>query len=164
MYERILVPVDGSRTSNAGLAEAIKLAKLTGARIRLLHVVDETPFLMSANGFGVVTGDVFSILKGAGEDILEVARSQVEKNGVEVDVALYDSLTERLCDRVLEEARSWDSDLLVLGTHGRRGVRRMLLGSDAEQIVRTATVPVLLVRGPQEPDAGHSSQEVQTAA
>ena len=153
MYQRILVPVDGSATSNAGLAEAIKLARLTKARIRLLHVVDEMPLLMSANGFGAITGDVFGILKDAGEAILKEARMQVEREGVEVDIALFDSLSGRLCDRVLEQAVSWGADLLVLGTHGRRGMGRMLLGSDAEQIVRTAATPVLLVRGPQAPAA-----------
>lgn len=62
MYQRILVPVDGSPTSNAGLDEAIKLARLTGARLRVLHVVDQTPFLTSGDGFAGITGDVFTIL------------------------------------------------------------------------------------------------------
>ena len=66
---------------------------------------------------------------------------------IPVDTALFDSLSKRLCDRVAEQVKEWGADVIVLGTHGRRGVGRMLLGSDAEQIVRTATVPVLLVRG-----------------
>lgn len=150
MYERILVPVDGSATSNAGLIEATKLAKLTGARMRLLHVVDEMPFMMAAGGFGAMTVDVLGSLKTAGEAILQEARTRVETSGVAVDSFLLDSNGDRLCDRVIEQADSWSADLLVLGTHGRRGVRRMLLGSDAEQIVRTSTVPVLLVREERE--------------
>ena len=153
MYQRILVPVDGSPTSNAGLAEAIKLAKLTGARVRVLHVVDEMPFIMSTNGYAAVSGDVFTILKEAGQAVLEQARLTVHAVGIPVEAMLFDSLSGRLCDRVAEQVQEWGADVIVLGTHGRRGVGRMLLGSDAEQIVRTATVPVLLVRGtPSEAD------------
>jgi nucleotide-binding universal stress UspA family protein len=148
MYQRILVPVDGSPTSSAGLDEAIALAKLTGARLRLVHVVDEMPFVMSAEGYGAMSSDVLGLLKEAGEKILAESRRRVEGKGVAVDAVLFESLSGRLSDRVAEQTKEWKADLLVLGTHGRRGVRRMLLGSDAEQIIRTATVPVLLVRAP----------------
>ena len=146
MYQRILVPVDGSSTSNAGLEEAMKLAKLTGGRLRLLHVVDEMPFVMSAEGYSAMSADVLGLLKEAGEKILAQAGKEAERNGVQVDTQLFDSLSGRLCDRVVEQIEEWSADLVVLGTHGRRGMRRMLLGSDAEAIVRMATVPVLLVR------------------
>jgi nucleotide-binding universal stress UspA family protein len=146
MYQRILVPVDGSPTSNAGLAEAIKLAKLTGARLRLLHVVDELPFVLSAEGYAAVTSDVLALLRETGERVLQQARQQVVDSGIEVDVQLCDSLESRLSKHVAEQAEAWHADLIVLGTHGRRGVSRMLIGSDAEQVLRTAPVPVLLVR------------------
>ena len=146
MYQRILVPVDGSPTSNAGLDEAIKIAELTGAQLRLLHVVDEMPFVLSGEGYGAITTDVFALLREAGAKILEEARSKVQERGVPVDTALFDSLSGRLCDRVMEQVTQWHADLVVLGTHGRRGLRRALLGSDAEQVLRTSPVPVLLVR------------------
>jgi nucleotide-binding universal stress UspA family protein len=146
MYQRILVPVDGSATSNAGLAEAIKLAKLTGAQLRLIHVIDEMPFLMNAEGYGPLSGDLLATLKETGENILQQARMLVKDNDIAVDTALFESLTGRLSDRVAEQAKEWNADLIVLGTHGRRGMNRMLLGSGAEQILRTAPVPVLLVR------------------
>ena len=149
MYQRILVPVDGSPTSSAGLDEAIMLAKLTGARLRLVHVVDEMPFVMSAEGYGAMSSDVLGLLKEAGEKILAESRQRVEAKGIAVDAVLFDSLSGRLSDRVAEQSKEWGADLIVLGTHGRRGVQRMLLGSDAEQIIRTATVPVLLVRAPE---------------
>ena len=147
MYQRILVPVDGSPTSNAGLEEAIKLAKLTGARLRVLHVIDETPFLTSGDGFVPMSGDVFTILKEAGQTVLEAARVRVDAAGIPVDATLFDSLSARLSDRVAQQVTEWGAEVIVLGTHGRRGVGRMFLGSDAEQIVRTSTIPVLLVRG-----------------
>ena len=162
MYQRILVPVDGSPTSNAGLAEAIKLAKLTGAQVCVLHVVDEMPFLMSGDGFAGMPGDVFALLKEAGQTVLDQARLTVHAAGIPVEATLFDSLSGRLCDRVAEQVQAWGADVIVLGTHGRRGVGRMLLGSDAEQIVRTATVPVLLVRGtPPEDDHTASMDSTQ---
>ena len=147
MYQRILVPVDGSPTSNAGLAEAIKLAKLTGARVRLLHLIHEMPYVMSADGYGSVAVDMLASLKDAGTSILEKARIQVEAQGIAVDTVLLDTYGARLSELVIKQVEEWGADLIVLGTHGRRGVGRLLLGSDAEQIVRTATVPVLLIRG-----------------
>ena len=146
MYQRILVPVDGSPTSNAGLAEAMKLAKLTGAQLRLLHVVDDMPFLMSPEGYGATAADVLALLREAGEGMLQRARTLASDSGIAVDTVLFDGLGGRLCDRVAEQAKDWHADLIVLGTHGRRGVSRVLLGSDAEQVLRTAPVPVLLVR------------------
>jgi len=146
MYQRILVPVDGSPTSNAGLAEAMKLAKLTGAQLRLLHVVDDMPFLMSPEGYGAMAADVLALLREAGEGMLQRARTLASDSGIAVDTVLFDGLGGRLCDRVAEQAKDWHADLIVLGTHGRRGVSRVLLGSDAEQVLRTAPVPVLLVR------------------
>lgn len=149
MYQRILVPVDGSPTSDAGLAEAVRLAKLTGARLRLLHVVDEMPFIMSAGSPTVIAGDLLELLRESGREILEKDSATVKaQGGVAVDTMLFDSLDGRLCDRVLDQVRDWQADLVVLGTHGRRGIRRAALGSDAEQIVRHSTVPVLLVRTP----------------
>ena len=147
MYQRILVPVDGSPTSNAGLTEAIKLAKLTGAGVRLLHLTHEMPYVMSADGYGSVAVDMLAYLKEAGTSILEKARIQVEAQGIAVDSVLLDTYGTRLSELVVKQVEEWGADLIVLGTHGRRGVGRLLLGSDAEQIVRTATVPVLLIRG-----------------
>ena len=80
----------------------------------------------------------------------EEARLTVQAAGIPVEITLFDSLSGRLCERVAEQVNAWSADLIVLGTHGRRGVGRALLGSDAEQIVRSSTVPVLLVRGRSE--------------
>ena len=149
MYQRILVPVDGSPTSDKGLQEAIALAKLTGGRVRVLHVIDELPFLMASEGYSALTGDVIGALTDAGRQILAQAEDRAKQAGVPVDSVMFESLQGRLCDRVVEQIAQWKADVVVLGTHGRRGVRRLVLGSDAEQVLRAATVPVLLVRGQQ---------------
>ena len=146
MYKRILVPVDGSPTSVRGLDEALKLARLTGASIRLVHVLDQLVFV----GGDTYTVDVFGILKEAGERIMQEMKARaVATKGIEVSTFVSDVLPGRVCDVVLEQAKAFDADLIVVGTHGRRGVGRLLVGSDAEQIVRHAAVPVLLVRAPQ---------------
>lgn len=165
MYKHILVPVDGSPTSNAGLAEAIKLAKLVGAKVRLLHVVDQMPMAISAEGFGVLSVDVLALLKEAGERILAQAKEQARAGGVSAETVLMDNTGGRLSECVAKQVQSWPADLVVIGTHGRRGVGRMLMGSDAEQVVRHATVPVLLYRAPAAPaKPGSSSLPKHVAA
>jgi len=139
LYQQILVPVDGSDTSDAGLAEATRLAHLTGAKLRLLQVVDDMPMIMSGDTLVAMTTDVFDLLRKNGQRILDEARKQVEAAGIAAETRLYDSFDGRLSDRIVKEVAEWPADLIVLGTHGRRGVGRMLLGSDAEQVLRTAT-------------------------
>ena len=147
MYQRILVPIDGSQTSARGLAEAVRLARLTGAQMRLLHVVDELSFALSASEGLTFSGDVLNLLREGGAAILAQAASTVRAAGLQVDTVLKDSFAGRVSDLVVAEAAAWPADLIVLGTHGRRGVGRLFMGSDAESIVRSAQTPVLLLRG-----------------
>lgn len=142
-YHQILVPFDGSPTSEKALDEAIRLARLTGARLRLLHVVDE---LSDVNGFETAmnyTNEIVPLMQAAGEKLLALGRQKA----VETDSVLIVGGPGRICEHVAEQARSAKADLIVVGSHGRRGIGRVLMGSDAEQIVRTAPVPVLVVRG-----------------
>src|SRR6185295_8843331 len=142
MYRRILVPVAGIATSLRGLDEAIRLAKLTGASLHLVHAL-ERPVLLGLDAYQT---DVFGALQRAGAQVVEQAKARVIEAGVEVTTFLSGVLPGRVCDVVSEQAKASGADLIVLGRHGRRGVGRMLLGSDAEQIVRVAPTPVLLVR------------------
>ena len=146
MYKRILVPVDGSGTARRGLEEAIALAGLTGGQLRLLHVVDELSVAMSMSGQGVVSPDLYQLLREGGEQVLADALALAQSRKVVADTVLIEGFSGRLCDHVLEQARQWGADIVVLGSHGRRGVGRLVMGSDAEQIIRTALVPVLVVR------------------
>lgn len=157
MYRRILVPIDGSPTSTQGLDEAIKLAKLTGASLRLMHVVDELAF---ATGFDIYP--TYAARPGAADEAgrrrnPRAGSARVAASGIGVDTRLFETFATRVSELVVEQAKAWGADLIVIGTHGRRGVGRLLLGSDAEQIVRTAPVPVLLVRASQEQAAQPSN-------
>ena len=147
MYQRILVPVDGSGTSRRGLQEAIRLGKLTGARLKLVHLAEQVPYET------VLAADMIPILREAGEKVLRDSRTQVEAAGLPVEIRLMESNSQRLAEVVRAEAHAWAADLIVLGTHGRRGLNRMFLGSDAEQVVRLSEVPVLLVRGKDDDTA-----------
>lgn len=150
MYQRILVPVDGSPTSQHGLSEAIRLAQMSGGQLRLLHMIDELSLVMSMAPYAPPQDDLFSAIREQGQAVLAQAREQAVSQNVAADVVLSENFGHRLADLVTEEASKWPADLIVLGTHGRRGLGRMLLGSDAEQILRNAPVPVLLVRGPAD--------------
>lgn len=146
MYERILVPVDGSPTSNLGVAEAVKLAKLTGAKLKFLHAVDMMSLALSPEISMATSPTVFEVLREGGQGILSAAAKVAKEAGIACETSLTDTLSGRVCDVVCEEAAKWKADLIVIGTHGRRGVGRLLMGSDAEQISRQAPAPVLLVR------------------
>ncbi len=145
MYKRILVPVDGSATSVAGLTQALGLARDQRAKVKLLHVIDEFGVFTTPDG-GLNAGAVISALKRGGRQVLARAVRRAASRGLKPEAALVENLSGRVADIVVEQARRWRADLIVMGTHGRRGVHRALLGSDAELVVRQAPVPVLLVR------------------
>ncbi len=145
MFKRILVPVDGSETSTKALVAALQLARESGGSVRVLHAIDELAYFSGFEYPAEVLDQVIDWGKKCIADALEVARS----SGVPADSRLLDVPGRRLGDVVAEEARAWDADLVVVGTHGRRGVSRALLGSGAEQVIRLAPVPVLVIRAPE---------------
>ena len=146
-YQRILVPVDGSPTSSAGLREAIALARGQRASIQLVHVVDYHYLVMTGLEAGAYIEDLTASLAQSGKRILKRAEEQVRKAGVPATSVLLES-PSGAADAIVRQAKKWKADLIVLGTHGRRGMRRVLIGSDAEQVVRNAPAPVMLVRSP----------------
>ncbi|MCL4183481.1 MAG: universal stress protein [Burkholderiaceae bacterium] len=146
MYDRILVAIDGSPTSERALAEAAGLARLCAASLRLVHVIDPVAHITGFERPDLYVRDIQPAIRRAGEALLAKARDSIADHHVKVETVLVESEGERVSDAILEQARSWPADLMVLGTHGRRGVDRMLMGSDAEQVTRRSPVPVLLVR------------------
>lgn len=145
MYRRILVPVDGSRCAARGLSEAVRLARDRDSRIRLVHVMNDwvvgTPDVRAVN-----PAEFLNALREAGGNLLQEAESVVRTAGVPVDKLLVDGHRKRAGAAILGQARAWPADLIVCGTHGRRGLQRALMGSDAEYVIRRTPVPVLLVR------------------
>ena len=150
MYQRILVPFDGSDTSTRGLDEAIGLAQLTHGRLRVFHAIDEMSFALAMDAYAGYRGDWLDTLREQGATMLAAAKAKAEAAGVQVETVLLDGFNTRVADLVAREATTWHADLIVVGTHGRRGIGRLVLGSAAEHILRIAPVPVLLVRAPEK--------------
>src|ERR1700757_3197455 len=123
-YKRILVPVDGSRTSTAGLREALRLAKNQHARLRLLHVVDEMIVFNTPEG-SINLAPLLKALDRNGKRLLRRAEKLAFSRGINAESELCESAGARIADVIIGRAKRWRADLIVMGTHGRRGVNRM---------------------------------------
>lgn len=145
MYGKILVPVDGSDTSLKGLNEAIKIAKALGSTICLVHIVNEFIFDYTYSP-AAYAADLIDGLRERGKAIIADAAALVRAHGLEAVTVLLESIGGPAADLIVAQAAQSHAELIVMGTHGRRGLRRVALGSDAEQVIRMATVPILLVR------------------
>jgi nucleotide-binding universal stress UspA family protein len=145
MYKRILVPVDGSETSMLGLLEAIKIAQSDGCQLCLFHVANELilDYSYGAQSSGM---SVMESLREVGNAILRRAEDLARKQSVPVESVLIECAGDPAADSIVAQASKWHADLIVMGTHGRRGLRRLAMGSDAEAVVQQSSVPVLLVR------------------
>ena len=146
MYQKILVPVDGSEAASKALREAIEIARNLSARIRVIHVINSTPWIVQ--GAPGVIEELLSQMRSTGESIVHEAKMDARQAGIEVDDRVIEAIGDRAGEAIVAEANDWPADLIVCGTHGRRGLKRLLVGGDAEYIVRHSPVPVLLVRGP----------------
>ena len=146
MYKNILVPVDGSDTSTSGLLEAIRLGRDSHATVRALHVVNSAyiafPYTLGIYSLGEVSGRLLE----DGKNILQRAEQLVREHSLSGDGVLLETSTDNTGELIVAQAKAWPADIIVMGTHGRRGLGRVVLGSEAEYVVRHTPVPVLLVR------------------
>jgi nucleotide-binding universal stress UspA family protein len=151
MYKNILVPLDGSDTARRGLEAAIDLAKAVKAKLTLLNVTSDFPIMVEmAHTMNVE--QVRAGLTQYGQDLLKETKAEVTRYGIEATTEIRDLKGGRVADAIVAEARASKCDLIVIGTHGRRGFSRALMGSDAERVVRESAVPVLVVRGSDATD------------
>jgi nucleotide-binding universal stress UspA family protein len=153
MYQRILVAIDESATSELALKEAALLAKEHNATLRLAHVIDDTfaytDVLMPHEVAPQELVERQAELRRFGDDVLSRGAAAARALGANAETTLLTvtATSDRIYDVIEQEAARWPADLVVIGTHGRRGFRRLLLGSVAEGLIRVTTKPVLLVRG-----------------
>jgi nucleotide-binding universal stress UspA family protein len=144
MYTRILVAVDGSNTSRRAFQAALALAKSSGAVLQPFYVVENTPMYFEAPGYdpSVLRNRLVEEGKELGA---EFAKAMIEQ-GVKGELVVGEASTsDDVSVVVLKAAADFNADLLVMGTHGRRGFQRLILGSVAERCVRQANLPVLLI-------------------
>ena len=145
MYHRILVPLDGSPTAEAGLRHAIDLASALKAKLVLLHVMDDSALTMGMSS--VTSYDTMrDALRQYGQQALDRAQRATADAGVMCESFVREVAQARISEVINDEAVKHRCDLVVMGTHGRRGFSRLTMGSSAEAVMRTSTVPVLMVR------------------
>lgn len=147
MFKRILVAVDGSQTGELALQTAIRLATELQAQLRIVHAADIANINQDAES-PKRSRLAENIIKN-GQDILSGSEAIAASAGVAAETTLItiDALKKHIPEVIAEDAETWPADLIVIGTHGRRGLARLFLGSVAEGVARVASKPVLLVRG-----------------
>lgn len=144
MYKHVLIAIDDSDTSRKALEEAVAVAKAHNASLEIVHAIDEhLMHVFKANG----KHELKHVLVAGSEDLLERAAAQAREGGIEAKTKLLRGHGEHADDLIATAVKAAKADLLVVGSHGRRGVRRMLIGSVAENLVRKVSVSVLIVRG-----------------
>ncbi|WP_049987112.1 universal stress protein [Halobellus rufus] len=145
MYDRILVPTDGSECADRAVAHALDIAAQYDAELRVLSVIDSRDVSHSAPA--ISAEQIEKTLRERAESIVADVADRAEEAGVQVVTAVEPGIPD---DVVVDYAEENDCDLIVMGTHGRTGIQRYLLGSVTERTVRRSSVPVLTVRDDEE--------------
>ncbi len=142
-FSKILIPTDGSEYTKAAIAQGLQLAKFTGAEVTAMYVVDQTSFVNFPMDSTVVS--IYSLLEKEGKDAVDYVKQEGDKMGVKVKIVVEEGSPVR---KIVDASKEYD--LIVMGTLGRTGISKLLLGSVAERVVRYAACPVLVVRSPME--------------
>jgi len=150
MYQRVLVAVDGSHSSDLALSQAIEVAKPIGAEVRAVFVADDSDLFFEISH--IDNEALMKSIASFGNDALEAACKRLTGSGVRCSMQLFEKPISpgKISATIVAEADAWNADLIVLGTHGRRGVRRLVMGSVSEGVVRKTSKPVLLIRSEVE--------------
>jgi nucleotide-binding universal stress UspA family protein len=150
MYNRVLVPIDGSETSLCALREAIRIGQCQQGttQIRLLYVIDTLSNVPQTETSPSYIKEIYTQARKYGQDILDQAKQEIESAGLHVETRLVElkRASDRIPQVIADEAKAMPAELLVMGTHGRRGLNYLFLGSVAEGVMRLTLCPVLLVR------------------
>lgn len=140
-FENILVPTDGGNPAQAAVAHALELARTYDATLHALYVVDRGAY---ASRPGWTWDELQQVLEQTGEAVLEGISSRADTDGVSVETAIHDGIPHRT---ISEYCDKQNIDIVVMGTHGRSGLSRQLIGSVTERVLRNSDIPVLTVRG-----------------
>ncbi|OGU45199.1 MAG: hypothetical protein A2199_11075 [Hydrogenophilales bacterium RIFOXYA1_FULL_63_33] len=149
MYSKILVAVDESETSLHALKHAIELARTLSASLRMIHVLDMS-WLPIGPEMAIDTAALSAARRSVGENVIAAARETAQQAGFEAEAGLTETETpiQQVAEVIARETSRWGADLVVMGTHGRRGFQHLMLGSVAERMVRLSSGPVLLIPSP----------------
>lgn len=145
MYKHLLVPIDGSKLSDKAVTRAVELAKATGARITLMHVVPEYPMQIYAEGVSVTMvsrRDFAKAMKDDATKLLDRVAGKIKA----VEVGTLQATGNAPWEAILAGAKKVKADTIVMASHGRRGIASLLLGSETTKVLTHSKVPVLVVR------------------
>ncbi len=149
MYDHILLPTDGSELAHHGVEQGLSLARALGSKVTIIVATEPFPIQATATGSGwVASSSDFETYdqsqKQFAEEVLAAAKAEAGKAGIEADtVHVPDAFAAAA---IVETAQRLGCGLIVIASHGRRGFKRLLLGSQTAEVLATATVPVLVVR------------------
>ncbi len=144
MYQRILLPIDGSECSQIALEHGLQLAKTLGSEVMLLHTVENPLSLYAVPETLAYNKELFDVLKESGRKTLESAKTLADEKGVKAETKFLENVAP--LEAILETLKT--CDIVVMGTHGRRGFDRWMFGSVAEGVLRHADKPCLMIRHP----------------
>ncbi len=147
MYKRILVATDGTKLSNQAVQHALKLADVTGAEVVALKVVPRYPQTYFEGGVALAAEEIKRIEKEWQAEAMEVVnavKAEGQKQEVKVKPATVKS--DLIAEAIIAAAKKHKADLIVMASHGRRGLKRLLLGSETQQVLTHSHIPVLVLR------------------
>lgn len=139
VFKNILVPTDGSEYTKAAVKKAMELAKLSGGKITALYVLDQT--ILTNMPMDTAVMNVYNTLEKEGKQAVDYVRDLGAEEGVPVDLSVKEGTPVKV---ILDESPNYD--IIVMGTLGRTGMSKLLMGSVAERVVRAAQCPVMVVR------------------
>ena len=147
MYKRILVATDGSKLSNMAVEHAISLADITGAEVVALKVVPRYPQTYFEGGVALAAAEVARIEKQWNDEALEAVNAvKAAGQKMEVKVKPVTVKSDLIAEAIIAAAKRNKVDLIVMASHGRKGIKRLLLGSETQQVLTHSHIPVLVLR------------------
>ena len=141
-FKNILVPTDGSEYTKAAVRKAIELAKLSGGKITALYVLDQT--VLTNMPMDTAVMNVYNTLEKEGKEAVDFVRDLGAQEGIEVTLSIKEGTPVKV---ILDESPNYD--IIVMGTLGRTGMSKLLMGSVAERVVRASSCSVMVVRAPE---------------
>jgi nucleotide-binding universal stress UspA family protein len=147
VYKRILVATDGSKLSNSAVEHALRLADITGAELVALKVVPRYPQTYFEGGVALANDEVKRIEKQWQEEAMQVVNAvKAQGQKMEVKVKTTTVKSDLIAEAIIAAAKRQKVDLIVMASHGRRGLKRLLLGSETQQVLTHSHIPVLVLR------------------
>ena len=145
MFSHILVPIDGSNTAQAAVGKAIELAQAFGSAVTVMYVIDPYPFTGVGTDFAYGQAEYLSAATAEANAAVHAAKDSFADAGVKVDTSVIEAHT--VWRGIVEAGATLQIDLIVMGSHGRSGLEKLILGSVAHAVLSHTKLPVLVVRG-----------------